>query len=202
MNYKAHYARLIERAKGRVLPGYYERHHVIPRCMGGNNDPENIVSLTPEEHYVAHQLLVKANPRNGRLVHAAVLMSGRCSGNKAYGWLRRRHIAQLTENMQGNSHTLGKKLPPFTIERSARASAKMLGNRYAVGNKNALGQTLSPETRAKMSAVRRGVSKSAETRARMSAALVGNKYCLGRKHTEEARAKMSAAWYPRSVKAA
>ena len=27
--------------------------------MGGTDDEENLVELTPEEHYVAHQLLVK-----------------------------------------------------------------------------------------------------------------------------------------------
>ena len=77
MNYSAHYNRLIERARSRVLDGYSERHHVIPRCMGGGNDPSNLVRLTPEEHFVAHQLLVKMNPHNRRLDRAAFLMSTR-----------------------------------------------------------------------------------------------------------------------------
>lgn len=37
----------------------YEVHHVIPRCMGGMNQKENLVKLTPREHYVAHLLLTK-----------------------------------------------------------------------------------------------------------------------------------------------
>lgn len=31
------------------------KHHIVPKHMGGTNDPENIVSLTPEEHAKAHQ---------------------------------------------------------------------------------------------------------------------------------------------------
>ena len=33
------------------------RHHIIPRHMGGTDDPENLVFLTPEEHAKAHQEL-------------------------------------------------------------------------------------------------------------------------------------------------
>lgn len=57
-----HYDRLIERARIRKLEGYVEKHHILPKCIGGSNDKTNIVSLTPEEHYVAHQLLVKIYP--------------------------------------------------------------------------------------------------------------------------------------------
>lgn len=36
-----------------------ERHHILPRSLGGSDDPENLVLLTPREHFVAHRLLVK-----------------------------------------------------------------------------------------------------------------------------------------------
>jgi len=94
MNYKKHYDILIERARNRNLDSYTENHHIIPRCMGGTDDPENLVRLTPEEHYVAHQLLVKIY-NNYSLVHAAVMMASTSKhligrNNKLYGWLRRR----------------------------------------------------------------------------------------------------------------
>ncbi|XAO17074.1 homing endonuclease [Escherichia phage FL23] len=59
MNYEKIYNSLIDRARNRALTGYKERHHIIPKCLGGSNDASNLVDLTPEEHYVAHQLLVK-----------------------------------------------------------------------------------------------------------------------------------------------
>ena len=36
---------------------YYEKHHILPKCLGGNNDKENLVLLTAKEHYVCHKLL-------------------------------------------------------------------------------------------------------------------------------------------------
>lgn len=33
------------------------RHHIIPRHMGGTDDPDNIIELTVEEHALAHKEL-------------------------------------------------------------------------------------------------------------------------------------------------
>lgn len=108
MNYKKHYETLCGRAKTRLLEGYTEKHHVIPRCMGGDNSPDNIVELTPEEHYVAHQLLVKMHPDNKGLVWAAHLMTthsknGEREGNKLYGWLRKKN-AKLAKQRKGKKN--------------------------------------------------------------------------------------------------
>jgi len=32
----------------------YHNHHIVPRHMGGTDDPENLVKLTVEEHAMAH----------------------------------------------------------------------------------------------------------------------------------------------------
>ena len=96
MDYQFHYNLLIQRAQERsILPGeYFEKHHIVPKCMGGTNDKDNLVKLFPEEHYVAHQLLVKIFPENNKLVWAAHrLTSGRdyqIRNNKLYGWIRRK----------------------------------------------------------------------------------------------------------------
>lgn len=39
--------------------GYVERHHILPRSLGGSNKKENLVFLTPKEHFVCHRLLVR-----------------------------------------------------------------------------------------------------------------------------------------------
>jgi 5-methylcytosine-specific restriction endonuclease McrA len=69
MNYKKHYEALcfgrqtLNRVKGGV---YYERHHIIPRSLGGSDDPSNLVLLTAREHYIAHLLLYRmAKPEGG-----------------------------------------------------------------------------------------------------------------------------------------
>lgn len=105
MNYNKIYQSLVERGKNRSLgENYKETHHIIPRCMGGSDDKNNLVDLTPEEHFVAHQLLVKMHPKHLGLIRACDIMSKECysqskfrtSPNKMYGWLRNRlHVPKI-----------------------------------------------------------------------------------------------------------
>lgn len=105
MNYSKHYNVLIERAKHRKISGYMENHHIIPKCVGGNNTKENIVSLTPEEHYVAHQLLIRIYPDNRKLIFSANMMcvrnNGQSRNNKRYGWLRKKMASALSKEAAG-----------------------------------------------------------------------------------------------------
>lgn len=38
---------------------YVEKHHILPKSMGGSNTKNNLVELTTKEHFVAHKLLVR-----------------------------------------------------------------------------------------------------------------------------------------------
>lgn len=102
MNYKQIYINLINRAKNRLIEGYTESHHIIPRCMGGTDHPSNLVNLTPEEHYTAHLLLVKIYPNNKKLVKAAAMMIPSRPSNKMYGWLRRK-LSETQKELQSGS---------------------------------------------------------------------------------------------------
>lgn len=59
MNYQKIYTNLIESRKNRILEesSSYEKHHIIPRSMGGSDEPGNLIHLTPREHFLAHWLL-------------------------------------------------------------------------------------------------------------------------------------------------
>lgn len=70
MNYKEVYDSLIRRAKTRKLKGYGEKHHIVPKCLGGNDDIENLAELTSREHYICHLLLVRIYPDNPKLWYA------------------------------------------------------------------------------------------------------------------------------------
>jgi hypothetical protein len=64
MNYKNIYYKIIEKAKtenenGKRSLGYFEKHHIQPKSLGGTNDKENLVKLTAREHFICHWLLVK-----------------------------------------------------------------------------------------------------------------------------------------------
>lgn len=59
--YSQKYYSLVNRAKSRTLDSsiYVERHHVIPKSLGGSNKKSNLVKLTPREHFICHLLLPK-----------------------------------------------------------------------------------------------------------------------------------------------
>lgn len=38
---------------------YAEKHHIVPRSLGGNNSKSNIIRLLPREHFICHLLLLK-----------------------------------------------------------------------------------------------------------------------------------------------
>lgn len=65
MDYLKIYNQLIKRAKKRKEINIYEIHHIIPKCIGGNDDKENLVKLSPREHFIAHKLLCKIYSYSG-----------------------------------------------------------------------------------------------------------------------------------------
>lgn len=77
MNYQAIYDQIIERSKTRTLDTYTEKHHIVPKCMGGTNFKSNIAILTAREHFIAHWLLYRIYPDNKSISHAFWMMSCR-----------------------------------------------------------------------------------------------------------------------------
>ena len=57
--YSKCYYRIIGHRKNNPFNGYTERHHIVPKSLGGSNKKENIVALTAREHFICHRLLVK-----------------------------------------------------------------------------------------------------------------------------------------------
>ena len=114
MNYKRIYEQLIASRIGSTPDGYYERHHIIPSCIGGTDDKANIVSLTAREHYIAHWLLWKIH-RVAPLAHAFWSMArtsdnqSRVISSRAYASARNAHISVLREKKGDKNHFFGKK---------------------------------------------------------------------------------------------
>lgn len=101
MNYKKHYEKLIQKARNRSIlkSEYKEVHHIIPKCMGGDDSKDNLISLFPEEHLVAHLLLVKIYSDNQKLIYAANMMTNFHSiDNKKYAWVRKQISNSMKEN--------------------------------------------------------------------------------------------------------
>jgi len=151
MNYQQTYDSIIEKArsenrmKGKGV--YYEAHHIIPKCMGGEGKTTqwrthpNIVLLTAEEHFNVHKLLVDIYPDNSDLIYAYWLFlngtnSKNHKGNQYYNidakeYERIRILqAELSKNRIGENH------PLFNTKMSEDAKKKMRENHADVSGKN------------------------------------------------------------------
>jgi len=55
------YYNIITNAQARTLPKeiYVEKHHIIPKSLGGSDSIDNLVRLTAREHFICHWLLYK-----------------------------------------------------------------------------------------------------------------------------------------------
>lgn len=96
MNYKRIYDEFIKdrREKEKTLTGYTERHHILPRSIGGGDEPSNLIRLTPEDHFFAHLCLAKMH--GGKLWAPVAFMAGGTRkdyepivSRKRYGWTLR-----------------------------------------------------------------------------------------------------------------
>ena len=198
MDYEKHYNLLIDRAKNRTLEGYFEKHHIIPRCMGGDDSKENLVRLTAEEHYVAHQLLVKMYPDNDSLVYALRRMSGGNSNRKAYGWVKKTVAQMLSRRYKGRPLN-EKQVAGNASRRGSSANENQLKGLECGRTKEARekaaksisaakkGKPQSEAHKAALSKVRKGRVLSEETKRKISEA------SIGKKKTEETKKRMSAA---------
>ena len=83
------YNHIVSNAQSRILSNeiYVERHHIIPRSLGGDNKNLNIVKLTPREHFICHLLLTKMTTGNDlfKMKHALnMLMNAKNIGKGRY----------------------------------------------------------------------------------------------------------------------
>ena len=86
MTYEEFINNILE-TRGRFACGdeYHERHHIIPRCLDGTNNEDNLIDLFAREHFEAHRLLALENPDNNKLISAWWLMS-HAKGNDNQQW--------------------------------------------------------------------------------------------------------------------
>lgn len=107
MNYQKIYNHLIEKRLRKPATGYTERHHILPRALGGTDDPSNLVVLSGREHWVAHLLLYRIY-KNKQTINACHMMAMRCEergiprikSSRMYESIRRKHAEFTSEYMK------------------------------------------------------------------------------------------------------
>ena len=141
------YMQFINALSGQLVDGYCEVHHIVPRSLGGSNDKDNLISLTPRQHYIAHWMLWKAC---GGVAGRSFFMM---SNLGKYGKVNSTTYAQARENY---SEQVKKQMakrpnrPAFTPEhreklRQAKLGCKLSTEHRANVGKSRLGRKLSEE---------------------------------------------------------
>ena len=96
------------RELARQTLGYIEQHHIIPKCIGGTNDINNLVFLTPKEHFMCHRLLVKMTTDKNRvkMIYALHKMMSKNSNQKRIIFTSRQYqeIRSLIMSTKGENH--------------------------------------------------------------------------------------------------
>lgn len=190
MNYNKHYDLLMIKAVARKsIDGYFERHHIIPRALGGG-DFNNLVDLTAREHFIAHWLLAKIY--GGSMWSALLLFKGK---NNKYHNSRLYEVARLKVSKETSKRRKGIKLSTETKSKMSKAhtgkkfsdKAKQNMSKARKGEtrkpmseatkeklrKANIGKTLSKEHREKISNSNKGKEFSAEHKAKLSAWQLG-----------------------------
>lgn len=166
MNYSDIYNKIIDIARCRTLNCYIEKHHIIPKCMGGTNSKDNLVSLTAKEHFICHKLLCEIYPTENKLKYAY--------------WMMCNCINELQER---NYIISSREYERLKIDIQKILSIEMTGKR--IGFKH------SEESINKIKKHRSSQIFSKESNDKKSLSLMNNKNSLGSKHTKEMNTKKS-----------
>lgn len=190
MDYKKVHDSIIARALAREsVDGYTEKHHIIPKSLGGGNDKSNLVTLTAREHYIVHWLLFKIH-RNQEMAFAWHRMTHGKKSVKRYvshtfPYARKARVAYVSAMLKG------KKL---TDEHKSKLRAAKHGKTYAEigrGESSLKGRKLSESHRAKL-ALRPGHKHTDEAKLKCSVSKLGeNNPMFGKKTPASVAQKIS-----------
>jgi len=188
--YTTWYNNIVKHAQERTLSEgiYAEKHHIIPKSMGGNDSKDNLARLTAREHFICHWLLTKMTTGEAKhkMIYAAWSMVRKGRGQERYKMTSRTYESlrkQLSETKRGR--TPWNKGKTYSEESKAKMSAAKKGksipwNKGLTGvfshseesrqkmSNTQKGRVFSDEHRLKLSLVQKGKPKSEETKRKLS----------------------------------
>lgn len=149
MDYKKVYDNLISTRKDRILPDdiYTECHHIIPISLGGKNVHENLINLTPREHFLAHWLLWRIyKPLGGKnarsmayAFHCMHTYKNRRKINSARGYAEAKEafIAEVTGEKNPNFGEISEKRKSEIIASNQKRKGGTHRGKYEIQISNA-----------------------------------------------------------------
>jgi hypothetical protein len=168
--YTNYYYNIVDKAKARTLSPeiYTEKHHIIPKSLGGDNSKDNLAKLTAREHFICHWLLTKMTLKDNRSKMLYALNGFRRSSknqdrystkitSRVYANLKGKlTVTEETRKKQSISH-IGKENPSKGKCRSVEQR-----NNMVVGNIGRKRKPHSEKTKEKQSISSLGKTKSME----------------------------------------
>lgn len=127
MNYKNIYLNLCNRGKTTRKLNYSESHHILPRCMGGDDSENNLTVLTAKEHYLAHLLLTKIYD-NSSLMYAFGMMQTSTKKTK------RRYTSGQYQKMKHSYSTVMKTNNPMFNEETRKKMSETRREKFRNGS--------------------------------------------------------------------
>lgn len=139
MNYQKIYDDICKRGQDRILSKetYTEKHHIVPKCIGGIDDCENITRLTAREHFICHWILAeKLYPNHHGLWFAFWRMCGPSNPNqsrylpssKIYEEVKNKISMIKSEKNTGSGNPMfGRKFTDEHREKLRRSRSKRVG---------------------------------------------------------------------------
>lgn len=173
------YNMIIAQARTRVNDCYVERHHIIPKSLGGNNSKENLVELTAREHFICHKLLVKMTEGKDKTKMRYAV----------YSFMQNNPYQKRKKLTSRDYEYLRQQVALANKERPGPWKGKTLSDEHRKNLSNAKkGKKLGPKSedhRRKISESKKGHIQSQETRKKRSNSLTGGT------RSEETKLKMS-----------
>lgn len=129
----------------------YNKHHIIPKCVGGEDVESNYVLLTFREHIIAHMLLIRIYPEENGLKYALLRM-----------------IQSSHSDRKENTYKVDKKGNKVSINISTKMFEEL--NKASIEHlrEKLLGSKLSEETKNKLSDSHLGIKYSEEHKSNLS----------------------------------
>ena len=177
--YSRWYFNIIHSAKLMPPTGVLEKHHIIPKSLGGNNDKNNLVKLTPKQHFICHRLLVKMTTGIARqkMVYAFWIMSNK----------KRSHV------VSSDSYASAKKLIQDTM------SSRYISDEFRQKcSKRMKGKKMLPNTKEALLNAITGKERTDVTKQKIKESLTGwyknnTNTRVGQKRTDEQKKRISDA---------
>ena len=139
---------------------YYEKHHIIPKSLGGSNDGNNLVLLTAQEHYRCHEIL-------------PLFTSGKYRKSMLYAW----NMMSRLNGVKIDYTIYEKHKQEFSLIVSSNTTKTLTGRKHSQETINKMSKSalarpkpksVTPQARQNMSSSHMGNKHSQETINKMS----------------------------------